>query len=320
MSGHLLQQAARQLGLSMNDVVRVVRTAPLRYKVFPIPKRSGGERIIAQPARELKDLQYFLMEHLLSRLPVHTAATAYRQGVSIRHNAEPHAPHSSILKVDFRDFFGSIKSHDFEKHCPMHGIFLDKEDTEFCRQVLFWQERHSGSLQLSIGAPSSPMVSNTIVYQFDNLVADICANTSITYSRYADDLTFSSDNIDALIMVRAELPRLLSQLPYPILYINHDKTVLVTRKYRRTVTGLTLTNDGKVSLGRKKKRNLRAAVYSFAHGLLSDTEIAQLRGQLAYVKSVEPDFLARLERKYGERLVRALMRAPIVRSGQPPNG
>lgn len=310
----LIRLAAGQLGLSRSDIIRIARTASRRYKVFRIAKRSGGERVIAQPARELKDLQYVLMEHVVSTLPVHDAAKAYRIGLSIRHNALAHAHNSFILKMDIKDFFGSIKAFDFRKHCERYASSLDDTAIDFCCQILFWREHQGESLKLSIGAPSSPMVSNSIVYLLDCTISEICSNESASYTRYADDLTFSSDDREVLTQIRDQVPLLLRKATYPTLYVNWGKTVLVSKRNRRTVTGLVLTNDRAVSLGHEKKRVIRATLHAFARGTLGPAQIEALRGQLAFCNSVEPDFLIRMRRKYGSTVLDALTKGPIRRS------
>lgn len=77
-------------GLGRTDLVKLIHTAPVRYKVFRIPKRTGGEREIAQPSKPVKALQRAIMTEYLSTLPVHEAAAAYRQGRSILDNAKQH--------------------------------------------------------------------------------------------------------------------------------------------------------------------------------------------------------------------------------------
>ena len=77
----------RETGLSEIDLRLILRTAPSRYKEFPIKKRDGSDRIIAQPARELKVLQRAFVREYLINLPIHPAATAYREGMSILDNA-----------------------------------------------------------------------------------------------------------------------------------------------------------------------------------------------------------------------------------------
>ncbi len=86
----LLLQMSSDFGMLTGHLQSIVRTAPIRYKVFYIPKRSGGLREVAQPAREVKAIQRWLIKRLELLLPLHAAATAYRSGASIRNNALQH--------------------------------------------------------------------------------------------------------------------------------------------------------------------------------------------------------------------------------------
>src|SRR6266850_6670962 len=97
--------------LTQRELLRLIRSAPRRYKVYQIPKRAPGQfRTIAQPAREVKRLQYWVMQYLLDGFAVHPAATAYRRGQNIADNARQHVHSRFLLKLDFVDFFPSIKA------------------------------------------------------------------------------------------------------------------------------------------------------------------------------------------------------------------
>src|SRR5262249_35577279 len=124
-------------GLGEHTILSIVRNAPVRYKTYAIQKRNGGERIISQPARELKALQRILTEEILNDLPVHSAATAYRRGVSIKANAGAHAQNGPILKFDFKDFFPSITSLDWRIYCERNALFDDPLDVWISTNVFF---------------------------------------------------------------------------------------------------------------------------------------------------------------------------------------
>src|ERR1035441_9381707 len=97
------------LPLSQDELLKLIRSSPMRYKVYTIPKRTPGQfRTIAQPAREVKILQRWAMSNFLSHFPVDPAAVAYRIGKNIADNAPPHARSRFLLKLDFKDFFPSI--------------------------------------------------------------------------------------------------------------------------------------------------------------------------------------------------------------------
>lgn len=286
---------------------RIIATAPRRYKVYTIPKRNGGRRWIAQPARELKALQRALVEHFLADCPVHPSATAYVKGSSIRLNAATHAENGPILKLDLRDFFPAITARDWLRYCEAHNLFESREDAVMSSRILFKRTPNSHILRLSIGAPSSPHVSNLMMYDFDRQVAEAAGKEFVTYTRYADDMTFSAKRTGYLNGIEKMVRRVLRSLEYPALYLNDDKKVVATKKYRREVTGLILTNDGRVSLGHKRKRLLRAQLHYFKMGECDLQTAKKLAGTMAFAADVEPEFFARMERVFSVETVQALM-------------
>ncbi|WP_422388507.1 retron St85 family RNA-directed DNA polymerase [Bradyrhizobium symbiodeficiens] len=301
-------------GLGEHDVLAIVRNAPIRYKTYPIRKRNGGERLISQPARELKALQRVLAESFLSQLPVHRAATAYRPGISIRDNAATHVLNGPILKFDFKDFFPSITSHDWRSYCQKSSLFEDPNDIWISTNIFFHRAPGSRKLRLAIGAPSSPSLSNVLMHDFDTRVTELVGKDKVTYTRYADDLTFSARRTGFLTAVERGLRRTLNEIESPSLTLNPSKTVLATMKYKRVVTGLVLANDQRVSLGHERKRRIRAALHYELQGRLTLQRRAELAGLLAFARDVEPSFFTKLESKYGVDLIRGLKSAIVPRS------
>jgi hypothetical protein len=248
----ILEQAAKRLALPAAFLIKLATTASHRYKVYTIPKKTGGLRTIHHPARELKLVQGWLLQNVLMRLPVHEAATAYRVGSSIRRNAERHVGHNYLLRGD----------------------------------------------SLTIGAPTSPQLSNAIMFGFDESWSRRVEAMEVAYSRYADDLYFSTNRPNVLEGVLQELRESLQGGGPPILRINEEKTVFSSRKRRRLAAGLVLTSDRKISIGRHKKRVLKSLVWKLKRRELDPHEVASLRGWISYLRSIEPAFLVSLQRKY----------------------
>lgn len=296
----LVRLLSAQTGLSEYDVERIINRAPDTYKSYTIPKRNGrGDRIISQPAREVKVLQRILIERLRS-LPIHDCAMAYRKGISIRANALKHAQNGPIRKYDFESFFPSIRGADWEQYCSVNSVFSEREDVFRSVNLFFHRAKRTNIMRLAIGAPSSPWLSNVLLYDFDDIVSRAVAKDRVTYTRYADDLTFSAPRTGHLTVVDDIVREAVSQSAFPRLKLNDSKTVLATKKYRRVVTGLILTDNGEVSIGRHKKRMVRAQVH---HALLADVgweNAYKLLGYIAHIRSVEPSFYSRLLAHYGE--------------------
>jgi hypothetical protein len=297
----------KQTGLSPSQIERYAATASKRYKTYPIEKRTGGYRVISQPSRPIKALQRWLINDLFSQFPIHDCATAYSKGSSIRENAVRHVNSNFTLHADFQSFFPSFYgSHvkDFlEIKCSQFKIALSAGDISFVRRIVSRNEA------LTIGAPSSPIVTNTLMYDFDQLISDWCNEREIIFTRYADDMYFSSISNSSLADVLAQLAAITKQYPFADLKLNNEKTAFLSRRYRRSVTGLIITPDHQVSIGLERKSHLKSQIYKFTKGSLDSSEWPKTGGLIAFAKDVEPVFYETLIRKYGLSAIdRLLMR------------
>jgi len=273
--------------------------APRKYKVYEIPKRTSGTRIIAQPTPELKDYQRFIISILKDHLPAHECSMAYIQGKDIKQNAQMHSKNSFFLKMDFIDFFTSITPTLFWHACERQELNFDWLDKELLEKVLFWRpSKYSKKLVLSIGAPSSPYISNFLMYSFDQELNNYCKQNGITYTRYADDLTFSTNKSKVLFDIPECVRKFLIKFYGQKIQINHFKTVFSSKKHNRHVTGLTITNDSSISIGRAKKRYIKHLVHRFVKENISVEDLSYLKGYLGFIQYVEPNFLYTLEKKY----------------------
>ncbi|WP_082572259.1 retron St85 family RNA-directed DNA polymerase [Variovorax sp. Root434] len=305
---NLIERLQIAFPFSRREVELLIHTAPRRYKIHSIEKRNGrGLRMIAQPTAELKLVQRWLVSNYLQSLPVHSAATAYRPSLGIKDHAQLHASGKYLLKLDFEDFFPSIRGEDFRQHVARFSDVTLPDQTAMVR-LLFRADVDAKRLILSIGAPSSPAVSNTVMYSFDLAVKEYCEQAGVRYSRYADDLAFSTNVPHILEAVKTRVVEICRTLEYPRLRLNEGKTVFTSKKHQRQLTGLILSNDGRASLGREKKRKIRATAHHFAQGVLSPEEVGKLRGLIAFAMSIDAEFVASINNMLGEQIFKELMR------------
>lgn len=292
----LIRMLALETGADITTLSRLIDSSPVRYKVYSIPKRNGrGLRTIAQPAKEVKLLQRVVVSKWLNQLPIHDAAHAYRQNRGIRTHANAHRNSRFLLKLDFVEFFPSLRPDDLRKHLSKYapGRYPRREVAELCH-LLFWRPRGSRAVRLSIGAPSSPFISNTLAFDVDVLCSGLAASRNAIYTRYADDLCFSCDTAHALDDVIPAIECGLRELKYPRLRLNRAKTVFASKKGRRSITGVVINNDGQLSLGREKKRLIRAMRHAYLQGRLDDAGRRKFEGLLAHAHDIEPSFVERL--------------------------
>jgi RNA-directed DNA polymerase len=287
---------AHSLSLTPSYIARLANTASHRYKHFTIPKANGGVRDIFHPARPLKAIQRWLRSEIISRFPVHNAAAAYRKGRSIGDHASIHLESRYLLRVDLASFFESITADDMAAYINDRADLLPSgwtdTDTHLFLQLVCMNQR------LTIGAVTSPDLSNALCYRIDDILTKRCADRDVTYTRYADDMFFSTSTPNVLADVPALVEDTIKSVPYPAsLRINVAKTRHSSLKRRRRITGVVLSCEGRLSLGRKFKRRVRSQIHRLDS--LGPRDRARLAGLLAHVKDIEPAFFNRLVVKYG---------------------
>lgn len=180
------------------------------YKHFKIPKRSGGMRQISAPCEQLHqaldELKYLLEREFFAKY--HTSAFAYVKGRSTIDAIRRHQENNSrwFLKIDFHDFFGSLTEdfvhRELEKIFPFCLLYENTEHRDILKKTLSICFLN-GSLPQ--GSPISPLLSNLVMLPTDYAIAKLARENSphIKYTRYADDMIFSSDlNFETKIMRR----------------------------------------------------------------------------------------------------------------------
>ncbi|MEM9625949.1 MAG: retron St85 family RNA-directed DNA polymerase [Pseudomonadota bacterium] len=302
----ILKDIADQTGIDVRYLALVARTAGHRYKHYQIPKRDGGKREIAQPSKSVKFLQRWLNQKFFRFLPVSSCALAYKSGSNILQNAQRHRYQRFSLRIDFHNFFPSITSKDIRYVIRDNRYILPKElssdDINTICSIVCLNGR------LTIGAPSSPVLSNAVMFKFDRYWEQFALNNDLVYSRYADDIFISTRIPNILQGVLQQFRTYVQDMESPKLKINESKISFTSRKHRRKVTGLIITPDYKLSLGRQKKRLIKGLVFQFTNKTISPEDLSYLRGCIAQAASVEKSFINSLRRKYGpdtiERIVR----------------
>lgn len=296
----LLEYLSNELVLDKGYVDVIAKTAHRRYKRFDIPKASGDDRTIYHPSKELKVLQRVIHDDFLTKLPVHESASAYKKGSSPFKNASLHKDGNYFLRIDFQSFFESISKTDvvtfINRYRESGGFSWTHKDVSlFANLVCF-----NGGL--SIGSVTSPVLANAICYDLDCKVYGYCQSIGVVYTRYSDDLYFSSVEAGRLFAVPSEIKSIIRSLECPShLWINTSKTFHTSRKRQVKITGLVISNNREVSIGREQKRYIRSLVYSWDS--ISLEQKKYLAGYLSYCKSVEPSFINSLCKKYGAKKI-----------------
>lgn len=287
--------------MDTESLVKFCNTAPHRYKVYSIPKKNGkGSRTIAQPSKEVKILQRQLLKLLIKNLPIHNASFAYSKGKNIKQNAEFHKDSNYLLKLDLSNFFNSITPDLLKNQFKNHNINLTEQDFHLLSNLIFWRSDREKELILSVGAPTSPFISNFIMYNFDRKMIDLCKKFDCKYSRYADDITISSINNFYDINLPKIIRKSLQDEFNNILKLNNTKTKFISKAHKRIVTGIVLSNNNNISIGYKNKRLLSTQIHHFKCKIMTeDKKIMKLKGNLSFAFHIQPTLREYFIKKYG---------------------
>ena len=301
----LVKELTDNSNLELPQVMSILLDGSKKYKVYTIPKRTHGRRTIAHPAKPLKYLQRLFVD--LHPLPFHSNSVAYRKGYSIKNNAEFHKGNQYLLKMDLANYFNSLTTDVFWNEYNRNGIDLSFElSKSWIENLLFWQ-KNQNELVLSVRAPTSPMISNFCMFRFDEILTTHCLKNGISYTRYADDLTFTTNTKNTLFHLPDKVETFLKAIYGNVLSVNHQKTVFSSKAHNRHVTGLTITNEGFISLGRNRKRYIKHLVHYFLLNKLNKEDVLHLKGLLSFAKHVEPKFCETIDVKYGANTIQRVL-------------
>ncbi len=259
------------------------------YITWELPKRSGGKREITAPQGRLKALQRAVLSFLETHTGelLHDCAHGFVPGRSTLTNATPHSNKLVVVNIDIRGFFPNTPvGHIFRVLRQVTGDKLGDGAIHLLAEIC----SHNGVLPT--GAPTSPWIANLVLSRVDKSLSKACAAAGISYTRYADDLTFSGDS-RAVGMIRFAR-KVLAELGYEL---DPKKINIFRRGRRQMVTGLVVNE--KPHLPRQVRRKIRAAVHAISkgeepvwHG--SPVSKETILGYLGWWNQIEPEKAAPL--------------------------
>jgi hypothetical protein len=301
---NIVERMSNDLSVPQSLLESALRLAHVRFRKIKVPKRSGGERTMLQPAAELKLILTWLDARILSNVQVSSIATAFEPGTSIVKNAQAHSKSNYSVRIDLSNFFPSIRSGDVllalsRSRDTLPDWVFQKDFEALIRKACF-----DRADRLPIGYMTSPRIANVVMFELDRVLETSVSRDSIRFgqgilTRYADDFVFSSDKKGACNEFLTEMRSLLASTSSPKLSINEAKTRFMSRKGGTTlITGLRVNNDGDVGIHANYRDHIRMLLKLFSTGRLKTTENERLRGHLAFIEHADPDLFTRLSFRY----------------------
>lgn len=272
---------ANHLNLSEYSLYKIINFTEMYYKKVQTPKKDGTFRNLACPSKTLKAIQAWILRNILDPLSVSPSATAFKKETTIKFNVERHSDNQFFLCLDISNFFESIPQKKITSFFKALGY------NKHIALILSNLCTYEGSLPQ--GGVTSPALSNLINTKLDKRISGYCSKKNIVYSRYADDFTFSSNNPNKLIQAQNIIKKIINDEDYQI---NEKKTRFIRPGNSKKITGLIISDDKKIGIGRKQKKILRAKIHQyFLNDQLTSQEKEELEnhieGWISYLKGID---------------------------------
>lgn len=289
------------------------------YKMFSIRKRSGGRRFIHAVSGQLLPVQQWINSEILQKLAPHDSSFAFNSKGGIKECAALHCGAKWIFKFDIANFFYCINEMDVFKvflsagyhpliafelsrictttRLPIHLNKYLRTNICFSKEYNFYNSSNRNVGVLPQGGASSPMISNLVAFELDEKLSEYALMNGFTYTRYADDLTFSCVKLPSKKSVRKiqfEITRIMRASGF---LENESKTSVAGPGARKMVLGL-LVDGEQPRLSKQTYKKLDRYFYSIEKfGLVQVAKhekfdsvfgfFNHLNGYVSYVKSVD---------------------------------
>lgn len=253
------------------------------YKSFDLNKKNGGIRHINAPTGELLRIQRKISKILQASIKENNISHGFNIGKSIYSNANVHHNKRYVLNLDLEDFFDSVH---FGR---VRGFFIKNNSfkcTENIATILAQLTCYNGKLPQ--GAPSSPVLTNLICNIMDFHILKIAKKYKLNYTRYADDMTFSTNDKYFLELYNQFIIDITTEVNKSGFKINDRKTRLQYKDSRQEVTGIIVNKSLSVpNEYYKTTRAMAHSLYKNGYYLLNGQEgtMNQLDGRLMFINN-----------------------------------
>ena len=297
---------ANKMGLTLKQLRFLTYTQKLSPKTdyvrFNMSKKTGGFREISAPKPQLKRLQYWILDNLLNKVEVSEQTHGFVSKRNIVSNALPHLNQAVVINCDLENFFptlgyprvkGLFKSLGYSTEVATVLALLTTEAEQ--KEVILDGEKlylYTGKRYLPQGSPASPMISNLICRKLDKRMNGIATALGFVYTRYADDMTFSSKEYLNINKMMFWIKGIVTEEGF---ILHPDKTRIMKKGSRHEVTGVVVNE--KPSVNRKELKKFRALLYQIEkdglegkswHGK-SENLVSVIWGYANFIKMVDAD-------------------------------
>ncbi len=245
---------SNSVGYTKSYLKRAAKYSTFFYKDYSIPKKTGGTREISEPLTSLKEIQNWILHNILYKIKVSRYAKAYIKNRSIINHVKYHDNQEYVLTLDIKNFFPSLAFDTIKS--TFHSFGYNDIVSDLLAKLCM---RDS---VLPQGAPTSPYLTNIIMYGFDETTGKEIRDKGLHYTRYADDIAISGNINDKDEIIKS----ISDKLEILGLELKPEKTKFMRQSERQIVTGIVVNQ--KIQVPRKLRRKLRQSMFYISkHGL-----------------------------------------------------
>lgn len=275
------------LGYSKNELTTITDNIENYYLSFPIKKSNGKLRWIDAPQATLKAVQHSILTNLVYKFKTHNSAFGFVRGRSVKDCAQVHIGAKVLLCADISDFFYSIKLDEIYRlltfllnNFSKGKIVYSREDMEILVKLVSYKK------SLPQGSPVSPALANLFCFPLDKQLLNLAEKNKLTYTRYADDLSFSTN--DSTFLIFKIIPEIATQLRQFGLKMNPSKTRILRPHRRMVVTGVVINK--KLGTPKWVWKNIKAELHNLNKNKITITAERQqkLRGKIEWIRTLHP--------------------------------
>ncbi len=260
-------------------------------------------------SKKLYDFHRFSNEVLFQNLFFNDCVYSYRKSYSIYDVAFRHKDSKYYFKTDIKNFFSSIDKNCI-KNCLENNLKNFPKDTS--KYLLNILEMIIYNDSLPIGIVTSPSISNAILYDFDNFMEEHSKNNNIIYTRYSDDLIFSSNDRNSLNDIDKLIAAKLDTFYNQKFVLNNNKTKYFDKTKKVKLLGIIITPDNHITVDKYKKESIKQLLYFYKNDKAKfeiflneryNGKLSKAYGILNYISDIDKSFIIYLRKKYGNFVI-----------------
>ncbi|PKG38452.1 reverse transcriptase domain-containing protein [Psychromonas sp. Urea-02u-13] len=281
------------------------------YTKVNIGREKIGSKEILKASDKLQSYLRFLNNYIFQYADINkNVVYSYRKGANTYQAVKKHSDNNFFFQTDIKGFFKNVKSADikFILENNLHNTPISdlKKYEERILSIVTVNDT------LPVGFASSPILTNSLLKDFDNELENYCTQNDIVYTRYSDDLILSSKVKDSLIDIEKMISNILNKFFNDSFQLNKEKTKLTHKGNKIKILGMVILPTGKVTVDIKIKKQIESLLHFYINdkdifidlvGGNYDDGLAMVSGKINYINTIDPEYLIKLRKKYGNYVV-----------------